>query len=317
MKALIVDQYGPPASARLGEIDAPKVKDGQVLVQMHAAAVNPFDDKLITGAVKDFVPISFPYVPGMDGAGVVAEVGNGVTSWQKGDQVFGIFAHAGTLGEFASISADGKRLARKPNGLDFAHAAAIPEAGLTAMTMVRAGDVRAGQQVLIIGASGGIGLFATQLSKARGARVIATGKESDAEYLRSIGADEVIDYASGDPIAQVRERYPEGVDLVLDVINSQERLLPVARAVRSGGTLVSSLNGPGQSAFPTGVTVKYIQMDPHLGDLEELAQGAASGTMRVEISKTYPFSQASQALVDLQDPSRHTRGKLVVTITGD
>jgi len=284
---------------------------------MHAAAVNPFDDKLITGAVKDFVPISFPYVPGMDGAGVIAEVGNGVDKWQKGDAVFGIFSHAGTLAEFVSGSADDKRLARKPDGLDFAHAAAIPEAGLTAMTMVRAAEVRAGQQVFVIGASGGIGLFATQLSKARGARVIATGKESDAEYLRGLGVDEVIDYASGDPIARVRERYPDGVDVVLDVINTQEHLLPVATTIRSGGTLVSSLFGPDQNAFPTGVTVKYIQMDPHSGDLEELGQRAASGSMRVEISKSYPFSQASQALVDLQDSSRHTRGKLVVSITGD
>ncbi len=314
MKALIVDKYGPPSAARLAEIDAPKVQDGHVLVQMHAAAINPFDDKLITGTVKDFVPISFPYVPGMDGAGVIAEVGKGVESWKKGDTVFGMFAKGGTLAEFASISANEKRLAHKPDGLDFAHAAAIPEAGLTAMTLLRAADVRAGQRVLIIGATGGIGLFATQLSKARGARVIATGKASDDEYLRSLGADEVIDYTAGDPIAQVRKRYPEGVDAVIDVINTQEQLLPVAGALRSGGTLASSLFGPEQSAFPQGVTVKYIQMDAHPGDLDDLAQRAANGTMRIEIGKKYPLSQASQALADLEDPHKHTRGKLVVTI---
>jgi NADPH2:quinone reductase len=314
MKAVIVDGYGPPTSARLGEIESPNVKDGHVLVQMRAASLNPWDDKVITGAVKDWVPISFPYVPGMDGAGVIAEIGKGVETWRKGDAVFGLFPKAGTLAEFATISATDKRLARKPDALDFDRAAAIPEAGLTALTLLRAADLSAGQQILIIGASGGIGLFATQLAKARGARVIATGKQSDAEYLRSLGADEVIDYTSGDPIAQVRQRYPQGVDVVIDVINFGEKLLPVASAIRSGGKLVSSLGGPDQAAFPAGVSVHYIQVDPQSGDLDDLAQRAASGSMKVEIGQTYGLDEAPQALADLEDPAHHTRGKLVVTI---
>ncbi len=162
MKALIVDNYGPPQAARMGEIDKPILKDGSLLVKIRAAGINPFDYKLITGMAKDIMPISFPYVPGMDGAGIIAEIGQGVRDWRKGDAVLGMF-ETGTLAEYALISASSKRLARKPDALDFDRAAAIPEAGLTVMTLVEAAEVRQGQTVFVIGATGGLGLFALQL----------------------------------------------------------------------------------------------------------------------------------------------------------
>lgn len=155
MKALIVDNYGPPQAAHIGEIDKPPLKDGSLLVKIHAAGINPFDYKIITGMVKDMMRISFPYVPGMGGAGVVDEIGQGVRDWRKGDAVLGMF-ETGTLAEYALISANSKRLARKPDALDFDRAAAIPEAGLTATTIMRAGDVRQGQTVFVIGATGGL-----------------------------------------------------------------------------------------------------------------------------------------------------------------
>ncbi|HXN09317.1 MAG TPA: NADP-dependent oxidoreductase [Candidatus Acidoferrales bacterium] len=313
MKALIVDNYGPPQAARIGEIDKPPLKDGSLLVKIHAAGINPFDYKLITGVVKDFMPISFPHVPGMDGAGVVDEIGQGVQGWRKGDAVLGMF-DTGTLAEYALISAHSKRLARKPDPLDFVRAAAIPEAGLTATTIVRAADVRQGQTVFVIGATGGLGLFIIQLAKSRGARLIATGKATDAEYLRRLGADDVIDYGAGDALQQVRQRYPSGVDVVVDVINSGDTLLRDAEVMRQGGTLVSSLSGPEQSAFPSGITVHYIQLKAKDGDLEDIARRAASGDLHVEISGTYAFAEAAQAFVDLYDPAKHTRGKLVVKV---
>jgi NADPH:quinone reductase-like Zn-dependent oxidoreductase len=313
MKALIVDEYGPPQAARIGEIDKPVLKDGSLVVKIHAASINPFDYKLITGMVKDFMPISFPHVPGMDGAGIIDSIGKGVQGWRKGDAVLGMF-DTGTLAEYALISASSKRLARRPESLDFDRAAAIPEAGLTAMTIVRAADVRQGQTVFIIGATGGLGLFIIQLAKSRGTRLIATGKATDAEYLRLLGADDVIDYGSGDALAQVRQKYPSGVDVVVDVINSGDVLLRDAEVMRHGGTLVSSLYGPEQSAFPSGITVHYIQLKAKDGDLEDIARRAASGDVRVEISRTYAFTEAAQAFVDLYDPAKHTRGKLVVEV---
>ena len=309
MKALIVQGYGQSAS--IGEIDMPNVKDGYLLVRLQAAAVNPFDYKLISGMVKDLMPITFPYVPGMDGAGVVLEVGAGADEWNKGDAVLGMFA-TGTLAQYALISAADTRLARKPDDLDFERAAAVPEAGLTATTILRAANVRDGQDVLIIGATGGVGLFATQLAKAQGARVIATGKSEDADYLQRLGVTDVIDYASVDLITQMRKRYPSGVDVVIDLINTGDALIRDAEVMRKGGTLVSSLFGPDKSAYPNDITVHYIQLQAKKGDLESLARRAASGELQVEIGRTYDFVQGAQALADLRDPAKHTRGKLIV-----
>jgi NADPH:quinone reductase-like Zn-dependent oxidoreductase len=315
MRAWIADDYGPPSRLRLGEVETPRVEDDAVLVRMRAAAVNPFDVKLITGAVKEFVPLKATYVPGMDGSGVIESVGAGITEYAPGDAVLGFFTAGGTLGEFAAISPNANAFARKPEALDFAHAAAIPEAGLTAMTIVRALDLREGQRLLIVGATGGIGLFLTQLARLRGAHVVATVRAEDREYIRSLGADEDVDYTSGDVVKQVRERHRDGVDAIADLIGSGEALLATAGALRRGGTLVSPLYGPEQSAYPNGVTVHYIQNNPQRGDLAELARLGSTGKLRIEIGKTYPFAEAPKALSDLTDPTKHTRGKLVVTIS--
>jgi NADPH2:quinone reductase len=311
MKALIVDGYGPLQAARIGEMAMPAVKDGYLLVRIQAAAVNPFDYKLISGMVKDIMPITFPFVPGMDGAGVVVEAGAGVEGWNKGDAVLGMF-ETGTLAQYALISAADTRLARKPDDLDFEHAAALPEAGLTATTIVRAANVSEGQDVVIIGATGGIGLFATQLAKAQGARVIATGMSGDVDYLHGLGVSDVIDYGSGDLVAQVRERCSSGVDAVVDLINTGDALIPDAELMRRGGTLVSPLYGPEKSAFSNDITVHYIQMQARNGDLDSLARRAASRELQVEIGRRYDFVDAAQALADLHDPTKHTRGKLIV-----
>lgn len=249
----------------------------------------------------------------MDGAGVIDSLGAGVTEYSPGDAVLGFFPGGGTLGEFAVISPGANGLARKPDSVDFAHAAAIPETGLTAMTILRALDLRDSQRLLIVGATGGIGLFLTQLARLRGARVIATARSEDREYIRSLGADEDVDYLAGDVVRQVRERYPDGVDAVADVINSGEALVATAGALKHGGTLVSSLFGPDQGAYPNSVKVHYIQNSPQPGDLAELAGLASRGTLRIEIGKKYPLADAPKALSDLADPTKHTRGKLVVT----
>jgi NADPH:quinone reductase len=311
MKAFIADGYGPPSAGRFGDIATPKIKSGSLLVQLRAAAVNPFDYKAVTGLVKDFLPISFPYVPGSDGAGVIAQTGDGVDGWQAGDRVFGLFS-TGTYAQFALIAAKHRRLARIPDGLDFEHAAAIPVTGATALTLLRAGNVSAGNNVLILGATGGVGSFATQLAKAQGAKVIATGKGEDRDYLRALGADDVVDYISGDPITQAHILYPGGVDVLIDLVNSGNALLDSARALRTGGTLVSPLGGPPQDAFPNGVTVHYIQMHPEEGDLDSLARSTAAGELHIEIAGTYDLSDAARALADLFE--RHTRGKLVLRI---
>jgi NADPH:quinone reductase len=313
MKALVIDQYGPPEDARVSDVPVPKPHEGSLLVRMRAAGVNPFDYKVVTGAVKDWMPVKFPYIPGMDGAGEVAEVGAGVTGWQAGDEVVGMFAH-GTFAEYAVIRASEPRLCKKPERLDFVHAAAIPEAGLTANTVVRAAGVRPGQSVLIIGASGGVGLFATQLAKAQGARIVATGKQSDVEYLRQLGADTVIDYTTGDAIDQARQHNHDLFDHVFDFIGSGEALLADAGALRESGTLTSTLGGPDAGAFSKPINVQYIQMAAQPGDLEDLVRRAAEGALRVEVGCKYDLIDAARALADLESTAKHTRGKLVIRV---
>jgi NADPH:quinone reductase-like Zn-dependent oxidoreductase len=313
MKAIVVDGYGPPKNAQFTDVDTPKLKDGYLLVRMHAAAINAFDYKLVTGVVKDWVPVTFPYIPGMDGAGEVIDVGGGVDNWRKGDAVLAQFPR-GTFAQFALISAKNKKLAKKPDTLDYDRAAAIPESGLTAKTIVRAADLKPGQTVLVIGATGGVGLFATQLAKAEGARVLATGKAEDAPYLRDLGADDVIDYGAGDTLSQVLGRYPNGIDAVFDLVNAGDAILRDGEVLREGGTLVSTLSGPEHQAFKKNVSVRYIQLTASDGDLDDLALRAADGSLRVEIGRTYDLAQAPQALSDFADPAKHTRGKLVMRI---
>lgn len=313
MKAIVIDAYGSPRSARVADVEIPKLKDGYLLVRMHAAALNAFDYKLVTGMVKDWVKIEFPYIPGMDGAGKIVDVGRGVEDRRKGDAVLAQFPR-GAFAQYALISAKSKKIAAKPGALDFEHAAAIPQAGLTAKTMIRAAGLKAGQTVLVIGATGGVGLFVTQLAKAEGARVIATGKAQDEPYLRELGADDVIDYGGGDTILQTVERCPRGIDAIFDLVNVGDALLRDAQALRESGTLVSSLSGPGQEAFEKNVNVRYIQLTAHDGDLDDLARRAADGKLRVEIGRRYDLANTPQALSDFADPAEHIRGKLVVSI---
>lgn len=312
MKALLVTDYGPPKNARIGDIERPKPKDGFLLVRIRAAAVNPYDAKLIAGMFKEYQPLTFPFVPGIDGAGIVEEIGPGFDGWNAGDEVFGMFK-SGTLAEFAVVSATDKRLARKPGAMDFTHAAAIPQAGLTAKTTLREAGLKNGQSVFVFGATGGVGLYVTQLAKAEGATVVATGTAADTEYLRGLGVDDVIDYQAGDAFDQAKQRYPNGFDAVVDLVNSGDALLRDAQIVRPGGKILSTLSGPEQTAFPDGVEVDYIHMKAQPGDLDDLADRAARGHLRVEVGRAYPFEEAAQALADLGDRSKHTRGKLVVT----
>ncbi|MGZ3575626.1 MAG: NADP-dependent oxidoreductase [Vulcanimicrobiaceae bacterium] len=239
--------------------------------------------------------------------------GSNTHNWRKGNAVLAEFPR-GAFAQYALISANDKKLAMKPDALDFGHAAAIPQSGLTAKTMFRAGGLKAGQTVLVIGATGGVGLYAMQLAKAESVCVVATGKAEDEQYLRKLGADDVIDYSGGDTITQMVQRYPRGIDAVFDLIHMGDTLLRDADVLRESGTLVSALSGPEQDAFKKNVNVRYIQLTAHDGDLDDLARRAEDGKLRVEIERTYGLAQAPQALSDLTDPAKHTRGKLVINI---
>jgi NADPH:quinone reductase-like Zn-dependent oxidoreductase len=310
MLALVAHDYGHPSGLALETAPEPTPAAGQVLVRMAAAALNPFDLKLLTGAMKGAVPATFPYVPGMDGAGTVAALGEGVQGVAVGDEVLGFFGRTpGTIAEYAVVDAK-DYLALRPAGLDAVHAAALPESGVTAKTLLRAVEPSPGQSLLVVGATGGIGMFVVQLARAAGAEVLATASSADRSYVLSLGATHALDYTAEDVAEQALAINPEGVDAVVDLVNGGDAVLASARALRDGGRLASPLGGPEE--LERGIRASYVSLTLLPGDLSDLAARAASGELHVEVSRVYPFVEAPQAFVDFAEG--HTRGKLVIDV---
>lgn len=209
MKAVQFLEYGGPEVLVLEEIATPQPGAGQVLVRVVAAGVNPADWKIRSGAYQAFMPMPFPSIPGMEGAGVIESVGADVTDFQPGQEVYGIL-----LGGYAEYAlAEASRIRLKPEHLSFEEAASVPVGALTAWSAIEAADIRPGQQVLVHGAAGGVGLYAVQLAHLKDAHVIATGSARNAEYIRSLGAENVLDYN-----AAPFETLVSGLDAVIDTV---------------------------------------------------------------------------------------------------
>lgn len=311
MRALIARDYGPLSALEVGETPKPSVEPGSVLVEIEAAALNPFDVKLLTGQARAMMSITFPYIPGMDGAGKVAAVGEGVTDFEVGDQVVGFFRErAGTVAEYALIRA-ASFLTRRPEGLDAQTASAIPEAGLTAKALVDGAQAQPGQKVLVIGATGGIGIFVVQLLARAGAHVIATTTPVDSKHLQDLGATQLIDYKIRDVVEAIDELYIDGIDVVIDLIGSGDALTHSAEALRDGGRLVSPLCGP--SEFERDIEVVYTGASAtEPADLEWLVEQVAADKLKVEVSRTYSLDDARQAYLEFS--TRHKRGKVVILV---
>ncbi|MEZ0077169.1 NADP-dependent oxidoreductase [Planotetraspora sp. GP83] len=309
MKALVARSYGPLEDLSIEDIPTPVPGPGQILVRAEAAALNPVDRVLVTGAIRHELPIQHPFVPGVDITGVVEAVGEGVTRFAVGDHVMawnGV--PSGALAEYVLVK-DAPSAALRPEGLDAEHGAALPTGGLTASALLDAASPQPGETVLVVGASGGIGSYLVQLAKQAGVTVIATGRADDAEFLKSLGADETIDYKGTDIAEETLRRAHGGVDVVIDLANAGPGLARSAAAARPGGRLVSPLGGP--PSFDRGVTATYTGTTTPEGRLDELAAQVVEGRLRVEIGAGYPFAESRQALIDFA--AKHVRGKITIT----
>lgn len=325
MKAIVQDAYGPADVLKLADIDQPAPAGGEVLVQVRAAGVDPGVWHLMTGVPYLMRVIGFgfrrPKVPvrGLALAGVVAAVGPGVTQFQAGQEVFGV-CRSGSFAEYAVARAD--RLAVKPPGLSFEQAAALPVSGLTALQAVRdQACVQPGQRVLITGAGGGIGTFAVQLVKARGASVTAVCGPAKAGLVRSLGADHVIDYTR-----QEIDSGGVGYDVIIDLSGSRPLSL-LRRALDRRGTLVvtggdrydrPALTGMSRTAraplasMLTRQRLRAFIARENAADYQALAQLAESGSVRPVIDRVYPLASAAEAIARIA--SGHATGKGIITI---
>lgn len=311
MRALVAPSYGPLDQLIVTEAPTPRPGPGELLVRVEAAGLNPLDAALVTGAMRAMMPVEHPFVVGMDAAGVVEAVGEGATGYDVGDPVVAYtHFHPGTIAEYTTVAV-GPNVARRPAGLDAVRGAALPSVSLTAQGIVGAARAEQGGTILIIGATGGVGSFTVQLAARAGLRVLATAAPADADYVRGLGAHEVIDYTSADPVKEAQRLAGGRLDVVLDLINRGPDLLNTADAVKDGGRLLSTLMGP--ESFERDITVVYVRMSAREGQLQELAELVAAGTLAVEVAATYPLDDAPKALAEFAS-GRYSRGKVVVTV---
>jgi len=311
MKAFAIDDFGQPGSAH--ELAIPEPAEGQVRIRVAGAGLNPFDSAVVHGYLKDRMEHRFPLVPGMDASGTVEAVGEGVTDWAVGDEVFGsvgkMYLGEGTLAEFATMAAG--TVARKPSSIDHAAAAGIPVAGVTAHMMVDALAPGEGDIVVGLGATGGVGSYLVQLAARRGARVVAVCSGENADYARRLGAADVIDYTMQDVVAEVGSRFPEGIQGIADMHGDKEVVARLAEHVRPGGHVASAVGAADADALGRrGIGATNVMGAVSTASLEPLAAMLEHGEIQSPELHSFALTDAGQALDAVG--SGHARGKIVV-----
>lgn len=307
MRAFVLTEFG--AQPELADIAVPEPAEGEVRVRVHAASVNGFDLAVAAGYVKDMMEHRFPVVLGKDFAGVVDAVGDGVTGYTPGDRVFGVvtkpYLGDGSFAEYVTVSTE-VGLAKLPDSIDFTTGAALGLAGAAALSSFDSADLQAGETVLVVGATGGVGNQLVQLAKNAGATVVATAAtDTERSLVTDLGADATVDHTT-ELVDAVRAAHPEGVDVVFHLAGD-----PVAAAslVRPGGRFVSTLVQADQ--FPVeNITVHGIYAHPDPASLDRLAGHTADGTTRTAVQDTYALDQASDAFGAF---AGGTLGKVVIT----
>jgi NADPH:quinone reductase-like Zn-dependent oxidoreductase len=305
MSAVRITTHGSPDVMRVESVPRPIAGPGEVLVRVYAAAVNPVDTQ-IRAEPSGFA--SLPYVPGFDVSGVVAEIGDGVTGTTVGDSVFAMLdlRRGGGYAEYAIVKQS--ELAAKPARVSHVEAASLPLVALTAwQALLVTADLQPGQTVLIHAGAGGVGTSAIQLAKWRGARVIATASERNHEFLRSLGADVVIDYRT-----QRFEDVARDVDVVLDPIGGETQLRSLD-TLRDGGVLVSLVGLIREARSPArNVRATAILVQPHADQLARIAALVESGDLRPIVSHRFGLNEVAAA--HRQSETGSTRGKIVLEV---
>jgi NADPH:quinone reductase-like Zn-dependent oxidoreductase len=307
MQTIRIHSFGGPEVLTIDQLPVPKPGSGEMLVKVMAASVNPVDYKIRRGNYPAVRSDKLPYTLGRDIAGIVESGGAGVGSFKKGDAIYAMLdIDRGAFSEYVIVKES--EAAPQPKPLDAAAAAAVPLAGLTAWQgLFRHGGVTAGQRVLIHAGSGGVGHFAIQFAKAKGAHVITTVSEQHVSFVRELGADEVIDYKK-----QRFEEVVHDVDMVFDLIagETQERSWAV---LKRGGVLVSTLAEPSQEkAKQHGVRALRYTVQPSGAELAEIGRLIDAGKVKPKVTRVFRLAQAVEAEQLVEDG--HTEGKVVLQV---
>jgi NADPH:quinone reductase-like Zn-dependent oxidoreductase len=309
MKAVVAHEYGAPEVLKFEDVPQPDLKEDEALVRVIASGVNPADPLTLSGKYAKEFGTHLPLIPGYDIAGVVEKTGPNVTKLKAGDAVYGYPTFGGGWADYVAVKES--EVAAKPRSLNFVQAAAVPMGALTAwQALVDVAKLQPGQTILIHGGSGGVGSFAIQIAKARGARVIATASTANQDLLKQLGADVAVDYTK-----TKFEDVAKDVDAVLDPVG-KDTLARSYGVVKKGGIVMSLVARPDPAEIKKhGIRGAGISVHPDTEDLAEIAQLIDAGKIKPIVTQVLPLSEAITA--QRQAATHHTRGKLVLRIADD
>ena len=307
MKAILFNQFGGSQVLTQGEVATPKAAKGEVVVKIGYTSVNPVDWKIREGYLQSMLPHQFPIIPGWDAAGQVTEVGEGVTKFKIGDSVFAYTrlptVQAGTYAEFIALPAE--NVALSPKSLSTAEAAGIPLVGLTAYQAIHeVTKLRAGERILVTGGAGGVGSLAIQIAKAAGAHVTATASAGNLDYLRGLGADEVLDYQSKDYDASLKKLSGQGFDVLFDAVGGDILARAELLVKAKGGRVVSIVDTPKTGSF------HFVY--PNGEQLAKLSTMLDAGTLKAPAITIRNIKEAKAA--QEESATHRGRGKVVLKI---
>lgn len=310
MKAAQIKEYGGPENVSIVDIDKPTLGEGQVLVEVHAASLNPFDTMIRSGAYKEMIPLDLPKTLGGDIAGVVVEVGAGVSDFTVGDQVYGqANAVAGNSGAFAEYAATkSSQVAVAPGNISLKEAASLPLVGVSALqALVEHMDVQSGQNVFIHGGAGGIGTVAIQIAKHLGAYVATTATGNGIDYAKQLGADEVIDYKEQDFTEILKD-----FDAAFDTVGGDD-FTKSFHIVRPGGVAVSMIAEADQDqAAARGITAHTQSTQVTKEHLDALREFVEQGVVTAHIATSFKLEEIQQAFKERENG--HITGKVILEI---
>jgi len=317
MKAIYYNEHGTADVLQYGDLPIPEPGDDQVLVQVAATSVNPIDRRLRNGELQEYITRTFPVVPGWDFSGRIAKVGKNVTQWNVGDDIVGLAftwsIQHGTYAEYVPI--DATSIAKKPDNLSFIDASALPLVSLTAwQSLVEFGELKSGQTVLIQAGAGGLGSVAIGMAKHLGATVYTTAREANFDYVKSLGADHVIDYTQTNYVDVLNQAEPDGLDLVLESLLGENIAENAIRLAKTGGTVVYMNNEPPQMSDIEDRNIK-TEFLHHRADgdmLEQMMTMFSNGTLQVPRIEVRELSDAKDA--HHKSEAGHTQGKVVLNV---